>query len=593
MASLSGVFNNQEFTDTGVTLAGGRIYTYAQGTTTQKDVYTDIAGTIPHTYTSDGAGGLYIGLNARGELPAPMYFGAGPYDICLKRADGSTVWTRRADGIGQIAADLAASSGASIVGHNSETVAGAIDRIDATAADAATLRNRITKTLLDFGAKIDGATDDTAAWAAAATWSNSNLSPVFIPAGQTIYSGGDFTADYISFVGAGMPAPNAGNTALVGGTVVKGKLSFKNKTVILANFGADMGSGYSAVASDALVVSNVAGEWVHVENMIGMGRLPTDSNHGILIEGYARATGGNLVGVNNIYGVAAKLRSANIGNVTGINNGENALIVKHDDVYSGAGKCAFGDVLAIGTGTTTCGVRVLCQNAGAGVLEMRDISIGNVVYSGVATGCSVEGDNQSTGSVTMDGISFGDIIGSHTVNAFATVVQAGGAQIYTVKHGDLIVTPTGNDAGVADYEAGFNIVAGRTIADLPAASTRMNNGIYIATAVYNYISSGISMSVDHTATNAGVSSNGSYASVSGIQNFESYGASPIVRTGLSSAGTPASGRYIVGEFLRYKTPTVDANNMTLTGWTRLTTGSGHVIGTDWAESYVSRVSPAA
>lgn len=99
MASLPGLFNVQNFTDDGVTLVGGRLYTFVNGTTTHKDAFTDVAGAIPHTYTADGLGGLYIALNARGELVAPLYLAAGAYDIALKRADGSSVWTRRADGI--------------------------------------------------------------------------------------------------------------------------------------------------------------------------------------------------------------------------------------------------------------------------------------------------------------------------------------------------------------------------------------------------------------------------------------------------------------------------------------------------------------
>lgn len=103
-ASQSGVFNAQEFTDAGVTLVAGRLYTYAQGTTTLKVAYTDAAGLVPHTYTSDGAGGQYIALDVRGELPAPLYLLPGSYDLALKRADGSTVWTRRADPVADPAA---------------------------------------------------------------------------------------------------------------------------------------------------------------------------------------------------------------------------------------------------------------------------------------------------------------------------------------------------------------------------------------------------------------------------------------------------------------------------------------------------------
>jgi hypothetical protein len=118
--SQSAFFNPQEFADAGTPLVSGRLYTYAYGTTTQKVAYTDAAGAVPHTYTSDGAGGLYIALNSRGELPAPLYLLTdSSYDLALKRADGSSVWTRRADGVGVVAdtlrADLAASGGSALV----------------------------------------------------------------------------------------------------------------------------------------------------------------------------------------------------------------------------------------------------------------------------------------------------------------------------------------------------------------------------------------------------------------------------------------------------------------------------------------------
>ena len=76
-ASLSGVYNLQNFSDLGALAAGFRLYTYAAGTTTQKVAYTDQAGTVPHTYVSDGGGGLYIALNSRGELPAPLFLTSG------------------------------------------------------------------------------------------------------------------------------------------------------------------------------------------------------------------------------------------------------------------------------------------------------------------------------------------------------------------------------------------------------------------------------------------------------------------------------------------------------------------------------------
>lgn len=123
-ATQAGYFSLQEFSDAGALLATGRLYTYVYGTTTQKTAYTDAAANTPHTYTSDGSGGQYIALNARGELPAPLYLTSGSYDICLKTAAGATIWTRRADPLGSVGTYTASASNAStqnitdVIAHN-------------------------------------------------------------------------------------------------------------------------------------------------------------------------------------------------------------------------------------------------------------------------------------------------------------------------------------------------------------------------------------------------------------------------------------------------------------------------------------------
>ena len=119
-ASQPAYFHLQEFSDMGTLLAGGRLYTYAQGTTAFKAAYTDAEGVVPQTYTADGLGGQYIALNARGELPTALYLASGAYDIALKRPDGSTVWSRpalpTADGLLATLASFLSSIGASLIG---------------------------------------------------------------------------------------------------------------------------------------------------------------------------------------------------------------------------------------------------------------------------------------------------------------------------------------------------------------------------------------------------------------------------------------------------------------------------------------------
>jgi hypothetical protein len=161
-ASQPAYFHLQEFSDGGVLLVGGRLYTYAQGTTALKVAYTDPAGAVAQTYTADGQGGQYIALNARGELPATLYLATGAYDIALKRADGSTVWTRRADPTGDGAAVLAGPAGAGAVGWIQSGI-GAITRwvLDK-------LRD-YRKSVMDYGAVGDGATNVTASFTKART----------------------------------------------------------------------------------------------------------------------------------------------------------------------------------------------------------------------------------------------------------------------------------------------------------------------------------------------------------------------------------------------------------------------------------------
>lgn len=179
-ASLSGVFNLQEFTDLGALAAGYRLYTHAPATTTQKTAYTDAAGLVAHTYTNDGSGGQYIALNSRGELPAPLFLTSGGYDITLKTAAGVTVWTRRAiggdDNSDTLRTDLAnassASKGAALVGFS--------HALTYAQGVGLALNAFVSVKNAPYNAKGDGVNDDTAAIQAAI---NAHRGKIYFPAG--------------------------------------------------------------------------------------------------------------------------------------------------------------------------------------------------------------------------------------------------------------------------------------------------------------------------------------------------------------------------------------------------------------------------
>ena len=93
-------------------LAGGKLYTYAAGTTTPKATYTDSAGLVPQTNP--------IILNARGEPDSPIYWD-GAYKVVLKDSHDSTIYTvdnYKSDPFGVVAfvTNIAASAGSSLIG---------------------------------------------------------------------------------------------------------------------------------------------------------------------------------------------------------------------------------------------------------------------------------------------------------------------------------------------------------------------------------------------------------------------------------------------------------------------------------------------
>lgn len=199
-ASLSGEFNLQEFTDLGTLAANYRLYTYVPSTTTLKTAYTDAAGSVPHTYTSDGAGGQYIALNARGELPAPLFLLSGGYDLTLKTAAGATVWTRRTTSIDDggatldavLRSDLASSSnvakGGALVGYN--------PTLNYAANTLGWANNQDAINAAWFsGVDLTGATDSTAGLASAIALGISTKRAVYLPGGSYLLNGGSASPD--------------------------------------------------------------------------------------------------------------------------------------------------------------------------------------------------------------------------------------------------------------------------------------------------------------------------------------------------------------------------------------------------------------
>lgn len=207
MAILSPAPKLQFFDANGAPLVGGKLYSFAAGTTTPLPTYTSASGLVANSNP--------VILDSRGE--AAVWLADSSYKLKLTSATDVEIWT--VDNIDVISAltTLAAPNGSSLVGY---VQAG-------TGAVTTTVQARLRQLLSvkDFGAVGDGITDDTVAIQAALNAGTSRS--VYFPAGTYRISASLLIKTKTTLIGDGMeksiiklmPGFAAGATAIRNETI--------------------------------------------------------------------------------------------------------------------------------------------------------------------------------------------------------------------------------------------------------------------------------------------------------------------------------------------------------------------------------------
>lgn len=190
LSSLAGA-GQQFFSDSGVPLNGGKLHSYAAGTTTPQTCYTSATGATPHTNP--------IILNSAGRIASgEIWLTAGSNykfvltdssDVLIATWDnvpGVNDTTASSAALSAFEADLAnntnAAKGDALVGFQQSNASGVL-----TSATGKTVHAKLQEILSvkDFGAKGDGSTDDAAAILAALT-ACTPYGTVIFPAGTYV-----------------------------------------------------------------------------------------------------------------------------------------------------------------------------------------------------------------------------------------------------------------------------------------------------------------------------------------------------------------------------------------------------------------------
>jgi hypothetical protein len=279
--NLSSVPKLQFFDNDGNPLVGGKLYTYAAGTTTPLATYTDSTGATPNTNP--------IILDSRGE--ANVWLAAQSYKFVLKTSTDSTIWTvdnvSNAINVSQILAN-SGTAGAPPYSFSADTDTGvylaAVGQLGLTAGGVPFLRG--TSTAMTFG-QVGGANDvDVTHYGDTTQTGNFTLTGDVNVTGAAVFNEAGADKDFrvegdtdanLLFVDASTDRVGIGTNTptvkfdVVGAVLVTGNTTL-NGAVVVNETGADVDTRIEGDTDDNLVFVDASTDRVGIGTTTGPSR---------------------------------------------------------------------------------------------------------------------------------------------------------------------------------------------------------------------------------------------------------------------------------------------------------------------------------
>lgn len=516
MATLTPSAKQQFFDANGNPLAGGKLYTYAAGTTIPLATYTDSSGNTPNANP--------IILDSRGE--ANIWLGAFLYKFKLTTSTDVEVWT--VDNIETASTDvlsqLAASGGASLVGFI-QSGSGATQRsVQAKLRDVVSVK--------DFGAVGDGITDDTNAISnAIATGKN-----VFFPAGTYLSDTQEITTANQTLFGEGASSIILAKTA--GNNLLYVKANHVTIKEIRLN-GAEVNATNSSFA--IFTSSSTPADFLTVRNVIISGasasygfnngvKFDSSCNNGLVNECFVERLWGNLSGRG--YSVLA-------GNVVGCQVTKNQMLAS-----SGRGRHAV--YFSAGCSDSICTENYIKNFDQEGISQYstgaQPTCARNIYANNVLVGCCAAGNNAFSGAIGIYQHSFGAVIANNTITA-------------SVERGITV-----DGSGVSD--CANTLISGNTI------SYCATNGINLTSVVRANVIGNIvfdcSTEAAGTYSNIMIRTDGTYASSNVLIEGNISAGNTYARSAIGvdpGPPTPTSLKFLANDFQPGTVATIELNGV--------------------------------